>query len=63
MKLSKFSKKYESRAKCAEALGVSYQHLSNLIMRDTEVAQLINGDWITLTKYNKTFKNDALNDV
>lgn len=50
------NKNYKSRAKCAEALGVSYQHFNNLLARDTRVTQLIDGTWITLTKYNKTFK-------
>ncbi len=54
MKLSEFTKKhFESRAKCAEALGVSYYQLGNMIHRGVEVAQLKNGDWITLSKHNK----------
>jgi len=46
---------YESRAECAEDLGISYQHFNNLLARYTYVAQLKNGEWITLTKYNKIF--------
>lgn len=57
MKLKTFCDRYESRAKCAEALGVSPQHLTNLINKyDTEVVQLMDGRWMTLTKYNKCFK-------
>jgi len=49
------NKNYESRAKCAEALGVSIFHFNNLIAKKTEVAKLASGEWMVLTKYNKIF--------
>jgi len=55
MKLSKFAKKYDSRALCAEALGVSYHHLANLLALDNEVLELKNGAFILTNKYNKFF--------
>jgi len=55
MKLSEFAKKYESRAKCAEALGVSYHHLANLLALDNEVLELKSGVFILTNKYNKFF--------
>jgi len=56
MKLSEFVKKYESRAKCAEALGISYHHLANLLGINNDVLELANGDWILTNKYNHIFK-------
>ena len=55
MKLSEFAKKYESRAKCAEALGVSYHHLANLLALDNDVLELKSGRFILTNKYNKYF--------
>lgn len=46
----------EARAKCAGDLGVSVAHLGNMISKGFSVIELKDGRWMTLTKYNKTFK-------
>jgi len=53
--LLEYEKKYDSRNDCAAALGVSYQHFNNMLAAKIRVAQLKNGAFITLTKYNKIF--------
>jgi len=58
MKLSEFEKRYESRAKCADALGVSYQSFTNMCARKTEVEELKNGDWIVVNRLTKRFVRD-----
>lgn len=46
---------YESRAKCAEALGVSVYQFNNAVARKAEVMQLFSGKWMLINKYNKIF--------
>jgi len=53
MKLSEFSKLFESRAKCAEALGVSYHQLTNMIGRNPDVLELKDGRHIVTNKHNQ----------
>ena len=48
----------ESRAECAKLLGVSINHLNNLIYYKRKIKRLDNGDWVLLTNQSKIIKSE-----
>lgn len=54
MKLKEFVDKF-GRAECAAAIGISRDNLRQLIFRNREVEQLVDGRWILVTDKCKVF--------
>ena len=56
MKIKEFADEYyKNRAKCADALGITEQHLNVLVYKDREIEQLKSGKWILISPKNQIY--------